>query len=264
MSPVQANSRRAVLIHWKAEEGEARLPALRDAGWNAECITPEAGTGLAGLRADPPQAILIDLTRLPSQGRAVGEALRQYKQTRHVPLVFVGGVPEKVEALKKTLPDAVYAPWDSISDALAEALRAAPDSPVVPPPMAGYSGTPLWKKLGIKSGSTVSLVRAPQGFTAKLTVPPGVEIRERLAAADRVLVFLRSSKDLNLFESAARAVKGNSGLWLIWPKKTSGIESDLNETMLREFGLQHGWVDFKVCAVDETWSGLQFARKKSG
>jgi hypothetical protein len=116
----------------------------------------------------------------------------------------------------------------------------------------------------MKQGCTIALIHAPQGFTAKLTTPFDVDIRERAAAADRVLLFLRSSKDLKRsFASAAASVKGNSGLWLIWPKKTSGIECDLNETLLREYGMQRGWVDFKVCAVDPTWSGLQFARKRA-
>lgn len=263
MSPPQGDSRRAVLIHWKPEEGAARLPDLRAAGWDAECITPDGSVGLGELRANPPHVIVIDFTRLPSQGRAVGEALRRYKQTRHVPLVFVGGAPEKVESLKAALPDAIYADWSSIATALSDALRCAPEQPVVPAPMEGYSGTPLPKKLGIKPDSTVSMVHPPQGFLTKLDLPEAVQVHQRLAPADRVLLFLRSSADLKKwFEPAGKALKGNSGLWLIWPKKTSGIETDLNETMLRAYCMQRGWVDFKVCAVDATWSGLQFARKR--
>jgi hypothetical protein len=264
MSPAQANQKRAVLIHWKPEEGETHLPALRKAGWTAECLKPDGSAGLAGLRSNPPQAIVIDLGRLPSQGRAVGTALRQYKQTRHVPLVFVGGAADKLETLRRDLPDAVFTTWDQIVGALSDALRKAPDEPVVPSTMAGYSGTPLWKKLGIKAGSSLVLLKPPQGFREKLTLPEAVEVRDRAAASDRVLLFLRSSKDLERwFATAAKAVTGNSGLWLIWPKKTSGIDTDLNENLLRGYGLQHGWVDFKVCAVDETWSGLQFARKRT-
>jgi len=263
MSPASGHTRRAVLIHWKPAEAEARLPVLRNAGWDAECVTPDGSAGLAGIRADPPQAVVIDLTRLPSHGRAVASALRQYKQTRRVPIVFAGGTPEKVAGLRQLMPDAIYTDWDEIDAALSEALRASPDEPIVPATMEGYSGTPLWKKLGLKERCTVALLGAPQGFTAKLAIPFDVAIRKRAAAADRVLLFVRSSKDLKRsFASAARSVKGTSGLWLIWPKKASGIECDLNETLLREYGMQRGWVDFKVCAVDATWSGLQFARKR--
>ena len=182
MPPAQTNQRRAVLIHWKPEEGEALLPALQEAGWKAECFKPDGSAGLAGLRANPPQAIVIDLSRLPSHGRAVGTALRQYKQTRHVPLVFVGGAGDKLETLRKDLPDAVFTTWDQIGGALSDALRRAPDEPVVPSTMAAYSGTPLWKKLGIKAGSSLLLLKPPQGFREKLTLPEAVEVRERAAA----------------------------------------------------------------------------------
>lgn len=263
MSPVQRHLRRAVLIHWKPEEGEARLPLLRDAGWEPECIAPNGYKGLFGVRENPPQAILIDLSRLPSQGQGVATALRNYKSTRQIPLVFVGGAADKIEKLRSVIPDAIYAEWPEIGEALANALRNAPDQPVVPPAMEGYSGTPLWKKLGIKSGTSVSLIRAPQGFTAKLQLPDGVEVRERASPSDRVLLFIRSSKELRAsFATAAKSVNGRSGLWIIWPKKASGIETDVSETSLREFGIAHGWVDYKICAVDATWSGLQFARRK--
>jgi hypothetical protein len=263
MSPARSNTRRAVLIHWKAAEGEALLPAIRDAGWESECLTPDGSVGLQGLRDNPPQVIVIDLSRLPSHGRDVGIAFRRYKSTRNVPLVFVGGASDKVDALKSVLPDALYAEWPTIGDALSAALRQVPDAPVVPPALEGYSGTPLWKKLGISDGSIIAIFNAPQGFRAKLTPPFEIRIRKRSVPADRVLLFVRDSKQLDrCFDRAAKSLRGTSGLWLIWPKKSSGIHTDVTETTLRAFGMEHGWVDYKVCAVDDTWSGLQFARKR--
>jgi hypothetical protein len=129
--------------------------------------------------------------------------------------------------------------------------------------MAGYSGTPLPKKLGIKANTTVAMLGAPAKFEQKLEpLPEGVRIRRRAVVADRVLLFVDSAERLaRAFEEAAASVREGGGLWLIWPKKTSGRKSDLGEAPIRRFGLDAGWVDYKICAVDETWSGLQFARR---
>jgi len=103
-----------LLVHWKDEEAEERLAMLRRLGFAARRMAPEGMASLRGLRSDPPAAVIIDLTRLPSHGRAVAVALRQQKATRLVPLVFAGGEPEKVEATRALLPDAVYARWDEM------------------------------------------------------------------------------------------------------------------------------------------------------
>ena len=131
MLPVRTASRRAILIHWQPEEGAARLPALEETGWKGECFTVIEGN-MKPLRASPPEVFVIDLSRRPSHGQAVGESLRRFVNTRHVPIVFVGGAPEKVARVREALPDAVYAEWDGIAAALAEAIRNAPDQPVVP------------------------------------------------------------------------------------------------------------------------------------
>jgi hypothetical protein len=253
--------RRATLIHWHPEEGAARLPLIRAAGWEAECIRPEGGN-LRPLRENPPSAFVIDLSRLPSHGRDVGQALRQFAATRHVPLIFAGGDAEKVLKVREVLPDAVFCDWDGVREALHTAVATMPDEPVVPQPMAGYSGTPLAKKLGVKAGSRLCLIHAPQGFTARLSVPPGVQVRERAAESERVLFFVRNRKELSSgFASAAKAVADKGGLWVIWPKKASGIETDIAQPHIREFCMDRGWVDYKICAVDETWSGLLFSRR---
>jgi hypothetical protein len=253
--------RRATLIHWRPDEAEAKLALIRAAGWEAELIRPEGGN-LRPLRENPPAAFVIDLGRLPSHGRDVGQALRQFAATRHVPLVFAGGEPEKVAKVREVLPDAVFCEWAGIGEALHSAVATMPDEPVVPQPMAGYSGTPLARKLGVKAGTRLCLLRAPQGFTARLSVPPGVQVRERAAESDRVLFFVRSRKDLESgFASAVKAVADKGGLWVIWPKKASGVDTDLSQPHIREFCMDRGWVDYKVCAVDETWSGLLFARR---
>jgi hypothetical protein len=128
--------------------------------------------------------------------------------------------------------------------------------------MAGYSGTPLVKKLGIKPGATVVLIGAPRGFSRLLVdLPPDVRLRTRAAGApDLALWFVTSRRDLD-HGIAAIGQLLDAGLWIVWPKKTSGVKTDLTEDVVRLVGLAHGWVDHKVCAVDETWSGLRFAKR---
>jgi hypothetical protein len=128
--------------------------------------------------------------------------------------------------------------------------------------MAGYSGTPLVKKLGIKPGATVVLIGAPRGFSRLLVdLPPDVRLRTRTAGTpDLALWFVTSRRDLEHRIGAIGRLL-DAGLWIVWPKKTSGVKTDLTEDVVRSVGLAYGWVDHKVCAVDETWSGLRFAKR---
>jgi hypothetical protein len=120
------------------------------------------------------------------------------------------------------------------------------------PNTAGYSGTPLPKKLGIREQYAVVLVNAPPRFERKLEPLP--EGAEQFAMSEAELV-----RD---FRPLAKALPDKVALWIAWPKKASGVKTDLTENVVREFGLSAGWVDYKVCAIDETWSGLCFARRK--
>jgi hypothetical protein len=126
--------------------------------------------------------------------------------------------------------------------------------------MAGYSGTPLIKKLGIKPGFKVVFVNAPAGFVDTLDLPKEVIVsRAARTELDFVLLFVKSQKELKQKFSLLAAKLTPSGmLWVSWPKKTSGVPSDLNENIVRDIGLAGGMVDVKVCAVDDIWSGLKF------
>ncbi len=254
------------LLHWNEAECEERAQRIRRAGYR---VTTGVGAGAAGLRAlrdNPPDLYLIDLTRLPSQGRAIGVWLRQQKATRTAALVFVGGEPEKVAQTKMLLPDAVYAPWSRIRSALTRALEKPPREPVVPGTMEGYSGTPLPKKLGIKAASRVALLDAPKGFENTLgPLPQDVSLhRQARGRFQVVMLFVPSRQALpRRFPAAARAVAEGGRLWLVWPKKSSGRASDLGQNEVRAFGLERGFVDYKISAIDATWSGLCFARRKA-
>ena len=127
--------------------------------------------------------------------------------------------------------------------------------------MAGYSGTPLSTKLGIKPGSRVALVRAPEGFEKTLNpLPEGVRLRTQVRSTQDVVLFFatRRAELDRRFDSFARAIAPTGGLWIAWPKQSACVATDLREATVRELGLAHGLVDNKVCAVDEVWSGLRF------
>src|SRR5919206_5267043 len=126
--------------------------------------------------------------------------------------------------------------------------------------MAGYSGTPLIKKLGIKPGLKCVFVNAPAGFVDALDLSKDVIVsRAGGTELDFVLLFVKSQKELKQkFPRLAAKLTPSGMLWVSWPKKTSGVESDLNENIVRDIGLAGGMVDVKVCAVDDIWSGLKF------
>jgi hypothetical protein len=218
---------------------------------------------LKALDGKPPAAIIIDLTRLPSHGREVALALRQRKSTRHIPLVFAEGDPAKVKKIRELLPDATFTTWGRMRGALRHAIAHPPAAPVVPASvLAGYSGTPLPKKLGIKPGMTVALVDAPRGFYME-GLPEGARlVEDGLEQATLAIWFLRSVADLHREISRMRAWSVRGPLWMVWPKKTSRLAGDLSEREVREMGMDAGLVDYKVCAVDETWSGLLFRLRK--
>ncbi len=252
------------LIHWKAAEAQEKAQKLRSLGYDVDC-EPFTPAVWKRLRQKPPQAVVIDLSRLPSQGRDLGVAIRKHKATRHMPLVFVDGEPAKVERVKQLLPDAVYTAWNRIQSALKKAIARPPSEPVVPQSMMeGYAGTPLPKKLGIKAGSVVVLIDAPPEFEKTLgKLPEGVALRRHnRGRRDLTIWFACSQNDLQKRIERMGNAAGDGGLWIVWPKKSSAQASDLTQALVREIGLDTGLVDYKVCAVDETWSGLKFTRRR--
>ncbi|MGJ5815505.1 hypothetical protein [Paludibaculum fermentans] len=253
---------RVTLIHWNAGEAAGRLEQLRAAGHEAIHWAPTSGNDLKTFEAA--DLFAIDLSRVPSRGRDVGTALRRGKATRPIPLLFLDGEPDKVERVRSVLPDAVYSDWAHVRAAVLQALKTVPLKPAVPDAMAGYSGTPLVKKLMIRAKDCVALIDAPDGMEEKLApLPESVRIVTRLSVqSDVILLFCLSRHDLeSRFHSASNALVKKGRLWLAWPKKSSGLQSDLTEPFVREYGLAQGFVDYKICAIDTTWSGLCFARR---
>jgi hypothetical protein len=123
--------------------------------------------------------------------------------------------------------------------------------------VAGYSGTPLSIKLGIKEGMTIALLKAPPGVVIDL--PDGVAVkRQARGSADVVVAFFTRRTDIeHRLVGLGKMVFPAGGLWIAWPKRASGVPTDVNEHVVREVALPLGLVDNKVCAIDDTWSGLR-------
>jgi hypothetical protein len=126
--------------------------------------------------------------------------------------------------------------------------------------MAGYSGTPLAKKLGIKEGHRVAFPGAPDGFRRLLgDLPEDVSVRSRVSGPLDVIVFFtrRRAELERRLPALRRAMDPAAGLWIAWPKRSSAVATDMTEDVARELGLANRLVDNKVAAIDETWSGLR-------
>jgi hypothetical protein len=255
------------LIHWKPSEAEGLAARLMALGYQVNFDPPEPMQLLRDLRLSPPLAIVIDLNRTPSMGRDIAVAIRQTKATRGIPLVFAGGLPEKTAPIQRLLPDAVYTTWEEIAPALEDAIQHPPTNPIAPASrMAGYAGQPLLKKLGINTGMNVALLDPPPDFLLTLgELPAGVNFCSQIEPGVGLAIwFVRSQAELEKRVEPLAAVIHNLAqkklppLWIAWPKKTSSLFSDVTQPIVRDAGLAAGLVDYKVCAIDETWSGLLF------
>jgi hypothetical protein len=247
--------RRVVVVHFNPPNLDKRLARL--CGHDVETVIPKGPADLKPLRERPPDAFVVDLDRRPSEGRSVAVQLRRYASTRPVPLVFAGGEEDQVARVRNLLPDATYVSWADVLGGLKRARSL--EKPVVPSTMDAYSQTELEPKLGVRDGTTLLLLGAPDGFGKALR---RAELVER-GPAQLVMLFTSSRADLeSRFDAAKESIALGGSLWICWPKKSSGIDSDLGQVEVRRHAMDRGLVDFKVAAIDQTWSGLRFARKK--
>ncbi len=256
---------RVQLIHWNVDEAKERAQRLAATGYEVDYRISGGSAFVSEMGKNPPAAVVIDLARLPSQGRDMALLLRKTKATRHVPLIFIGGPPVKVARIKELLPDAVYTSWERIGNALPEAITNPPVDPVVPASQfAAYAGKPLIDKLGIQTNSVVGLVSAPPDFGNTLgTLPEGAELREGPSGeCDLFIWFTRSRAELEEGLPQMVDLAGQGPLWIAWPKKASRMTTDLTQQQVRDAGLAAGLVDYKICSIDKTWSGLLFTRRK--
>lgn len=247
------------LIHWKAAEADRYLALLRDAGHRVEYYNEFSPQMMREWRKSPPDAFVIDLSRLPSHGREIAIALRQSKSTRTVPLVFCEGEAEKVEKVKAILPDAVFCSFAGLKAALRRLPKTLTREPVVPAAMMDrYAGRSVAQKLGVKPGDKVCLLEAP-GDVAEL-FGDVVFVESPLGAAV-TLLFVAEPQEMRRQVSELRSIAGQTKFWVCW-KKGKRADNGVGETLIRETGLSLGLVDYKVCAINKVWSGLCFAAQK--
>lgn len=255
-------------LHWNADEAAERAARLQELGLAVNWELPGAGgltAFLKALEAEKPAVLVIDLGRLPSQGRDIGLNVRRRQGTRHIPLLFAGGKPEKVAAVRKVLPDAAFSSWDELADTIHQTASAPPEDPLDPGSVfAPYAGKPLADKLGIKPGMAVAVVNKFRGFE-RLLEPLPDEARLVDGPADEAgltIWFLPSRAEMEASLPQMVVSAGQGPLWLAWPKKASGVKSDLTQNVVRELGLAAGLVDYKITSVNQTWSALAFTVRK--
>ena len=239
---------------------------MRAAGFAVDSSRLETSRIISTFKQNPPSVVVIDLDRLPSHGRAVATALRKSPSTRRIPIVFAGGAPEKVEIARQELPDAHFAAWKSVVPAIRKGLKNPPVNPVQPPDlMERYAGVGLARKLGLASAARCALIGAPEGFAETLDgLPDDFAFQAKISPETKlVLWFVRSAAELGFaLERASLHMPQGASLWIIYPKRSGRLRSDMNETGVRESALELGLVDYKICSVDSDWSGMKFARRK--
>jgi CheY-like chemotaxis protein len=253
---------RVRIVHWKPAEAEALVETCRAGGFEVEFDATDLPLVAKTIRRTMPDALVIDLTRMPSYGRELAFAIRRTKYTRQIPIVFVDGEPEKVEAIRRQLPDAVFASRKQLCARIKAACGRRIPNPVTPPGvMERYASRSKAQKLGIKEGSTVALFDAPRDYAAVLgELPAGVELVEDPDDVHPVtLWFVRDPREYQAGLRRMRTIADRTKLWVVWRKgSTDGLTSNL----IREAANEAGLVDYKICAVSSEWSGMVFARRK--
>ena len=255
--------RRVRLFHWKSKEAEVLVAKLRAAGVEAAHRAETQSPSVRELKESGAVAVVIDLSRLPSHGKYVGAWVRGAKSTRHIPLVFVGGEAEKVAAIKKQIPDAVYSSIAGVGAALKKAIAQPPRDPVVPRQMMETApGRTAAQKMGIREGSTVGLIDPPADYLKVLGVlPQGVVLEEDSRRVCPLTVwFVHDPGEYEAALPSRRLLAARSRLWIVWQK---GRRDGLNGNFVREAALAMGLVDYKICSLDGVWTGMVFAVKKA-
>lgn len=256
---------RLALLHMKPAEAAPRVAALQSLGHDVYLFPEVTPKALRVVRVNPPEALIIDLTRLPALAREIGVSLRASPKTRHMPLIFAGGEPDKVARVRELLPDATYAEWDEIEGAIRRAVTYMVHAPVVPPHGIENPDKPVVEKLGIKEGMRVALVDAPDEIDAILApLPDGVTLANRISSADSLrLWFVSRRADFERRLPSLGKLPPKCALWICSPKKASGLYADLSQNLMREVCIAIGLVDNKICAMSDVWTGMRFAVRKA-
>ncbi|QNI33025.1 hypothetical protein H7849_03335 [Alloacidobacterium dinghuense] len=256
------------LICWNDELAQQYAKEIAKLGYQVEASSLRGSSAfVTHFRSLNPAVVAIDLDRLPSHGREVAIVLRGSRTTRHIPIVFAGGVDEKVARLRAELPDAIFTSWQKIAGALKKAIVSSPLEPVQPTPhMERWHDSALTRKLGISPKMQVALIGGAEDGMEEIIgeLPEGTSLNHRIVAGTQLVLYVvHSLRELDAAADHAQAhLPEGTSFWIIHPKTTAKLRSDFNQNDVREVGLARGFVDYKVCAVDAQWSGLKFARRK--
>jgi hypothetical protein len=254
------------LVSWDPRAARERARILKKAGFTVDASVLRPSGLIGQFRDNPPGAILIDLDRLPSHGRAVAIVVRGGKSTRHIPIVFAGGEETKVKTAREQAPWGIFTDWPGAAAALKKALKQPAPADSGESYMQHYVGSSLVKKLGFKPDMRAALLGAPEDFVDRLgELPEKVEFETKMSPQTKMAIwFVRSLRELaeETEYLSARLPEGVS-LWIVYPKQTGRFKVDFTQYDVRAMGLAAGLVDYKICAVDSDWTGLKFARKKS-
>ena len=249
------------LFHWNAAEAKPLIKQLQADGYTVDYPSDKVlERRFRSLRESPPHAIVIDLTRLPSQGRHLAVAIRSKKTIRNIPIVFVDGDPKKVKRIRADLPDAIYTSRAKVESALKRA------KPLVSPASPPYSNRTTAQKLGIREGTSVAVVDAPHGYTKTVgTLPAGASFEEDPADVLPVtLWFVREPEEYLAALPRMRELAGKSRLWVIYPKQQAPqkVPAEVTLFFIRDEALGVGLSHCKTCSLGKTWTGMLFALNK--
>lgn len=254
-------------LHWHAVEASEHVRALKAAGHRVRCHSSVGET--ANFGPTPSDAFVISLDRLPSHGRAVAAGLWEAKHRRVIPVIFVGGQPDKIAAARKMFPAATYCRRDELLDVLKHVEAGMVTVPVEAtlkrPSNSGYSGKPLPQKLGLAAGQRVAFLHVPGDWNDLIGLLPAdvTQFAKPVKDLDLAVLFVTERRVLaREFPKLTTQMAAKGMIWVSWPKKSAKVKTDLDENIVREIGLEEYWVDVKVCAISEIWSGLKFLRRK--
>lgn len=250
------------VIHWNAAEAHPLLSSLRKAGFTVEYDERLSTPLMQEWRRNPPSAFVIDLSRLPAHGREIAVALRQSPKTRHVPVVFCEGQPDKVDRVRALFPDAVFCSQDDVTAAVKSAKTV--ENPVRPIAMMERFGyRTAAQKLGIAEGATVALIDPPRDVAVVLgELPANVRFAEE-GEGKVTLCFVHDVDSARVKLSEVRKLASKTKLWILWRKKGASGYAGVSGDLIRETGIDLGLVDYKICAVNDVWSAMVFAPRKS-
>jgi len=250
------------LLHWNASEAGKYLSLLAAGGHTVEYNERIEPRLVRQWRTQPPDVFVIDLSCLPAQGREIAIGLRQWPTTRHVPIVFCDGAPEKVEKIRALLGDALYCEFSNLRNSVRKALAEPCVEAIVPTPMMKrYAARTTAQKLGIAVGSTVAVIDPPRDYLSALgELPAGVQFTEDRAASI-TLCFVHDLPSLQDRMSELRRLARTSKLWFCW-RKGKTAASGLSGNSIRAAAVALGLIDYKICSLNAVWSGMLFALKR--